>query len=90
MRYFQSKYTYYNKQYKIYKIVKGVGIHNVIHDVHPSFQSNNLQKNRREIKRNAVRWKIQVNIILSLAQHNSSLRGLAHISNCADGWWLKH
>lgn len=88
MKYFQLEYTYYNKQYKIYKIVKGVGIHNVIHDVHPSFQSNNLQKTR-EIKINAVSWKIQVIIILSLAQHNSSLRGLAHISNCADGWWLK-
>lgn len=47
IKYFQLEYTYYNKQYKIYKIVKGVGIHNVIHDVHPSFQSNNLQKQKR-------------------------------------------
>ncbi len=47
IKYFQLEYTYYNKQYKIYKIVKGVGIHNVIHDVHPSFQSNNLQIQKR-------------------------------------------
>lgn len=57
IKYLQLEYTYYNKQYKIYKIVKGVGIHYVIHDVHPSFQCNNLQTQ----KRNKCQMKMKCN-----------------------------
>lgn len=40
----KSRHTYYNEQYKIYKIVEGVRIHDVVHDVYPSFQSDDLQR----------------------------------------------
>ena len=47
--------TYYNEQYKIYKIVERVSIHDIVHDVHPSFQRDDLvvakkgQRERRHI-----------------------------------------
>lgn len=34
--------TYDNEQYKIYKIVEGVCIHDIVHDIDPSFQCDNL------------------------------------------------
>lgn len=34
--------TYDNEQYKIYKIVEGVSIHDIVHDIDPSFQCDNL------------------------------------------------
>lgn len=34
--------TYDNKQYKIYKIVEGVSIHDIVHDIHPSLQCDDL------------------------------------------------
>lgn len=36
--------TYNNEQYKIYKIVEGVSVHDVVHDVYPSFQSDDLER----------------------------------------------
>lgn len=36
--------TYDNKKYKIYKIVEGVSVHDIVHDIYPSFQSNDLKK----------------------------------------------
>lgn len=40
----KSRNTYNNEQYKIYKIVEGVSIHDIVHDVYPSFQSDDLEK----------------------------------------------
>lgn len=38
----QKSCTYNNKQYKIYKIVEGVCVHDVVHDIDPSFQCDDL------------------------------------------------
>lgn len=40
----KSRNTYNNEQYKIYKIVEGVSVHDVVHDVYPSFQSDDLER----------------------------------------------
>lgn len=34
--------TYNNEQYKIYKIVEGVSIHDIVHDIDPSLQCDDL------------------------------------------------
>lgn len=34
--------TYNNEQYKIYKIVEGVSVHDIVHDIYPSFQGDDL------------------------------------------------
>lgn len=40
----KSRDTYNNEQYKIYKIVEGVSVHDVVHDIYPSFQSDDLER----------------------------------------------
>lgn len=40
--------TYDNKQYKIYKIVEGVSIHDIVHDIHPSLQCDDLVERQAE------------------------------------------
>lgn len=41
--------TYNNEQYKIYKIVEGVSVHDVVHDVYPSFQSDDLERKDKRV-----------------------------------------
>lgn len=55
----KSRDTYNNEQYKIYKIVEGVSVHDVVHDVYPSFQSDDLERKDK--------WFIYVHVSAQLA-----------------------
>lgn len=45
---FIKPYTYNYQQDKVDKIVEGMGIHHIIHDLHPPFQCDHLQRQTRE------------------------------------------
>lgn len=56
--------TYNNEQYKIYKIVEGVRIHDVVHDIHPSLQRDDLWWRNREGDVVSMNRKLGANMAL--------------------------
>lgn len=39
-----KSYTYNYQQDKVDKVIEGMGIHHVVHDLHPPFQCDHLQR----------------------------------------------
>lgn len=53
--------TYDNEQYKIYKIVEGVSVHDIVHDIYPSFQCDDLAVETKKTERHRGRHFILMN-----------------------------